>query len=70
MSIETAKKIISDNYYAQNDSFVYFDPNDAAVMGKFPPNYNAFIERIDFAVRAYFFNDISLLEDEGFELQK
>lgn len=123
MSIETAKKIISDNYYAQNDSFVYFlheeccfsvdkfweyyesiatlagldmeeknleltmhiscsyqrilqemifhfDPNDVAVMGKFPTNYTEFVERIDFAVRAYFLNDISLLEDEGFGLQK
>ena len=24
MSIETAKKIISDNYYAKNHSFVYY----------------------------------------------
>lgn len=123
MSIEEAKKIILDNYYAKNCSFVYFlheecyfsvekfweyyesvaalagldmsqknleltmyiscsyqiilqeiifhfDPNDVAVMEKFPSNYTAFIERIDFAVRAYFLNDISLLEDEGFELQK
>ena len=123
MSIETAKKIISDNFYAKNSSFVYFlheecyfsvekfweyyesvaalarldiskkdleltmhiscsyqsilqemifhfDPNDIAVMEKFPLNYTEFIERIDFAVRAYFLNDISLLEDEGFELQK
>ena len=28
----------------------HFDPNDIAVIEKFPLNYTAFIERIDFAV--------------------
>lgn len=71
MSTKTVKKIISDNYYVKNHSFVYFLHEECCFfVEKFPFDFTAFIKRIDFAVRAYLLNDISLLEDEGFELQK
>ena len=123
MSIEAARKIISDNCFCEENSFVFllheycrfsaekfweyydsiaelagidtsekdseltmrinlsyqrilkeiiahFDPNDAAVFENFPDNYNEYIERLDFAVLAYFSGDISLIDDKSFELQK
>ena len=48
----------------------HFAPNDAAVMKHFPENYNDYIERLDFAVRAYFEGTPELLNDALFDLQK
>lgn len=120
MKMENALKVISDNYYCNENSFVYFlheecyfsiekfwefyesivaligeekdteitrritqsyqrvlkeiifhfDPMDVAVMDNFPDNYNAYIERIDFALLAYYTDNIDLIDNEGFELQK
>lgn len=48
----------------------HFDPNDGVVFEKFPSNYYGYIERLDFAVLAYFSGDISLVDDKRFELQR
>lgn len=48
----------------------HFAPNDVAVMNHFPENYNDSIERLDFAVRAYFEGTPELLNDALFDLQK
>ena len=39
-------------------------------MDNFPDNYTDYIERIDFALLAYYTDNIDLLDDEKFELQK
>ena len=120
MKIESARKIILDNYNCNKGSFVYslyeecyfsiekfweyyesiaalvgvyeksseitraitdsyqrilkemifhFDPMDVAVMDNFPENYTAYIERIDFALSAYYTDNIDLLDNDTFELQ-
>lgn len=121
MKIEKARKIISDNYNCNENSFVYFlyeeccfsiekfweyydsiaafvgvneknseitreitdsyqrilkemifhfDPMDLAIMDNFPENYTDYIERIDFALLAYYTDNIDLLDNKKFELQK
>lgn len=123
MTIEAARKVLSDNYECRKNSFIYslyekccfsvekfweyydsiavlsglsageknaeltmqvtetyqrmlkeiiyhFAPDDLAVIDNFPDNYNAFIDRIDLAVSAYFSNNIGMLDDKKFELQR
>lgn len=121
MEIEKARKIISDNYNCNENSFVYclyekcyfsiekfweyyesiasfvgvneknaeitreitdsyqrilkeiifhFDPMDLAVMDNFPENYTDYIERIDYALLAYYTGNLDLLDNEKFELQR
>ena len=48
----------------------HFAPNDVAVMNHFPENYNDYIERLDYAVRAYLENKPEWLDDEMFDLQR
>ena len=48
----------------------HFDPNDIAHFDGFPKNYTDYIERLDFAVLAYFNGDLSLVSDERFELME
>ena len=121
MTIANARKIISDNYNCNENSFVWFlhersyfstekfweyyesiaafvgvtekspeitrqiteiyqkmlkeiishfSPIDLAVLDNFPENYIDYIERIDFALLAYYTDNIDLLDDEKFELKK
>ncbi len=48
----------------------HFAPEDIAVMNHFPENYNDYIERLDFAVRAYLENKPEWLEDALYDLQR
>lgn len=48
----------------------HFAPNDVAVMKHFPENYNDYIERLDYAVRAYLENKPEWLDDEMYDLQR
>ena len=48
----------------------HFDPDDVAVMKDFPENYNEYLERLDFAVRAYYEEKPEWLDDARFDLQK
>ena len=48
----------------------HFAPNDVATMKSFPENYNDYIERLDYAVRAYLETKPEWLDDEMFDLQR
>ncbi len=48
----------------------HFDPNDIATKKDFPENYNDYIERLDYAVRAYLENNPQWLDDKIFVLQR
>ena len=62
---ETAINITQDKIDNVTD-----DPNDIAHFDGFPKNYTDYIERLDFAVLAYFNGDLSLVSDERFELME
>ena len=67
---EITKKI-TQSYQSILKEFIYhFDPMDIAVIKKFPKNYIDYIERLDFALAAYYTNDINLVDDKRFDLQK
>ena len=48
----------------------HFDPKDIAEMEQFPENHNDYIERLDYAIRAYLENKPELLDDNLFELHR
>ncbi len=48
----------------------HFDPNDNYVLENFPENYIDYLERMEYALMAYFNGNVKLIEDEIFELQK
>lgn len=48
----------------------HFDPNDDYVLENFPVNYIDYLERIDYAVMAYFVGNAKLIDENIFELQK
>lgn len=62
---------ITHSYQRILKEFLYhFDPVDISVLDNFPENYPDYIERIDFALQAYYSGDTDLLDDEKFTLQK
>ena len=68
---ESLSKQICISYQRILKEMIYhFSPSDLAVMNNFPENYDSYIERLDFAVLAYFESNSNLLNDEKFELQK
>ncbi len=67
---ETTKRITQSYQRILKEIIFHFDPMDVAVMDNFPENYTDYIERIDFAMLAYYTNNIDLIDDEKFELQK
>lgn len=48
----------------------HFDPLDISVIDNFPENYTEYIERIDFALLAYDTDNMDLIDDKKFALQK
>lgn len=48
----------------------HFDLNDVASIANFPENYRDYMERLEFAVCAYFEGKVDLLDDERFDLQR
>lgn len=48
----------------------HFDPNDDYVLENFPKNYIDYLERIEYAIMAYFRGNAKLIDNDIFELQK
>ena len=48
----------------------HFDPNDLTELKNFPENYTQYIERIEFAQAAYYRNNLALIDDSIFDLQR
>ena len=48
----------------------HFAPNDVVIINHFPENYNDYIERLDYAVRAYLETNPEWFDDEMFDLQR
>ncbi len=69
-SEELSMQIASSYQRILKEILYHFDPNDISVLNNFPDNYNDYIERLDFAVLAYFESNPDLLDDEKFELQR
>ena len=67
---ETTKQIVHSYQRILKEIIFHFDPMDAAVIDNFPDNYNDYIERIEFALLAYYTNNMDLIDNEKFELQK
>ena len=67
---EITKRITQSYQKILKEMIFHFDPMDVAVMNNFPENYNDYIERIDFALLAYYTDNIDLIDDKGFSLQK
>ena len=62
---------ITQSYQGMLKEMIYhFNPMDCAVLDNLPENYIAYLERIDYALLAYYTDNIDLLDNETFELQK
>ncbi len=65
----TAK--ISISYQRILKEIIYhFSSQDISVIDNFPKDYNSYIERLDFAVLAYYTRNPEILNNDNFELQK
>ena len=67
---EITKRITQIYQRILKEMIYHFDPMDIAVMDNFPENYTDYIERIDFALLAYYTDNIDLVDDGKFSLQK
>lgn len=65
----TAQITVAYQRFLQEIIF-HFDPKDVAEIKGFPENYYDYIERLDYAIRAYLENKPDLLEDNLFDLQR
>lgn len=62
---------ITQNYQRLLKYIVFhFDPNDDFVLENFPKNYIDYLERIEYALMAYFRGNVKLIDNDIFELQK
>lgn len=48
----------------------HFDPKDEYTIENFPSNYIDYLERMEYALMAYFSGNVKLINDEIFQLQK
>lgn len=48
----------------------HFDPDDDYILSDFPVNYIDYMERIEYAVMAFFGGNASLTDDDIFELKR
>lgn len=67
-SAETAMKITWVYQHILKEFIYHFDRKDLSVLKKFPKNYNDYIERLDYAMDAYFRG--TFINDELFGLRK
>lgn len=67
---ETTRKITQSYQNILKEFIWHFDPNDIADIKNLPENYTDFIERLDFALTAYYTNNTNLIDDDLFELKK
>ena len=64
-------KCLCIGYQRVLQEFIYhFSPVDVAQIEGFPENYNDYIEKLDFAILAYFDGNQTLIENERFDLQQ
>lgn len=69
-SMEIAEQI-TQNYQRLLKYIVFhFDPNDDFILENFPENYVDYLERIEYAIMAYFRGNEKMIDDDIFELQK
>ena len=69
-SMEIAQQI-TQNYQRLLKYIVFhFDPNDDLTLETFPGNYVDYLERIEYAIMAYFRGNVKLIDNGIFELQK
>ena len=69
-SIEITEQI-TQNYQRLLKYIVFhFDPNDDFTLENFPENYVDYLERIEYALMAYFRGNVKLIDNDIFELQK
>lgn len=69
-SIEIVEQI-TQNYQRLLKYIVFhFDPDDDFTLENFPENYVDYLERIEYAIMAYFRGNAKLIDDDIFELQK
>lgn len=62
---------ITQNYQRLLKYIVFhFDPNDDFTLENFPENYVDYLERIEYALMAYFRGNVKLIDNDIFELQK
>ena len=64
-------KQITGNYQRILKYFVFhFDPDDSYVLKDFPIKYVEYMERLEYALMAYYSGNIKLISEEIFELQR
>lgn len=64
-------KYITDNYQRILKYFVFhFDPDDNFIIEGFPKNYLPYIERLEYALMAYYTGNKRLVSEDIFELQR
>ena len=69
-SMEIAEQI-TQNYQRLLKYIVFhFDTNDDFALENFPENYVDYLERIEYAIMAYFRGNEKMIDDDIFELQK
>ena len=70
MTVEIAKQITQCYQRLLKYIIFHFDPKDDYILENFPVNYIDYMERIEYAVMAYFSGNAKLIDDNIFELQK
>jgi len=62
---------ITQNYQRLLKYIIFhFDPNDDFILENFPINYIDYLQRIEYALMAFFSGNARLLDNDIFELQK
>jgi hypothetical protein len=51
-------------------SMFHFDPADGYVIEGFPKEYIGYIERMEYALMAYYSGNMKLVQEDMFELQR
>ena len=67
---ETTRQITQTYQRLLKEIIFHFDPMDASTLDHFPKNYIDYIERLDYALLAYYSDNLDLIDNERFELQK
>lgn len=65
---DTAAKITGVYQRILKEMLRHFDKNDASSLKKFPQKYNEYIERLDYAVNAYFSGKFA--DEDRFSLKR
>ena len=69
-SIEITEQITQNYQRLLKYIIFHFDTNDDFVLENFPRSYIDYLERIEYALMAYFSGNAKLIDNDIFELQK